>query len=186
MAVFPLDANWTEPFGEDLEFETTIVPFHADTEAREALRLTPHRKFTFLVSAMEAREGALVEALAYGGQATEWTVPYWRAARYLPVARSIGNTTLALVTTGLGYEIGESVVFWKSPYLYESKILSGVSGTTLTFAALVKDWPLTTPYPWVVPGFQALLSPNTSFDYVNKELKTVRLEFDLKVEAYGD
>lgn len=186
MPVFSPEINWIDPLLEELEFETPITRFRADTEQRQANRLTPHRKFSYLISALDPQEGALLEALVYGGQGIEWTVPYWRSSRYLPVARSAGNTTLAHDTTWLGYEIGESVLFWRSAYEYEASVLSNVSDTTLTFAALVANWSLSAPRPQVMPAFQALISPSMSADYVSKEFKTVRVEFDLKVEAYGD
>lgn len=183
--VFSADINWDDDFVEDLECETNIVVMHDDTEWREALLVTPNTRFSYLVTALTQREASWLEAFIYAYQGKEVWVPYWRSARYLATAKSIGQTTLAVDTTGLGFVATQGVMFWGNFFNAEVATLSAVTDSLLTFSALTQEWTLTQkPRVRVIPAFLAQMSVDQNVSYEDVDIRQAQLIFD--VSSYGD
>ncbi len=188
MLTFPIpftpEMDWSAPLLETLEHETTIVPFTGGQEQREALMETPHRRLSFLVTAGDVQEANLAEALAYGGQSYQFWAPYWRGVSWLSSALSIGATALTTPTAYQGFEIGQGVMFLRSPTIAEVAVLTDVDDTGIEFEALTKSWAASGSLrARVVPVYRSLLAPSVDFDYVERSIKTVRVTFDVLPDA---
>lgn len=179
--LFTPEINWEQPFAEELEFETTVTLTYAQQEQREAIMDTPNRRFSFLLSTLEARESGLLETLVLAGQTRTWWVPYWRSAEWLPISRIAGQTTLAFDTRFKGYEIGQGIMFWRDPYTAEVAIITAITNGLLTFSALTQNWSAASGAlkTRIIPAFESFLSPTVDLDYLERSIKQATVSFDL-------
>lgn len=182
MVLFSPEMNWVNPLIEELEYETVIMPGYDGSEQRQALRDKPHRRLSFQVTALEAREAGLLEAFVRGAQTVPCLVPYWRGARYLRAAvNSLDTAVLVDSTAHAGFEVGQGAVFYRSPYEVEATRVTGIAAQELTVSRVIAKW--RAKQDRIVPAFAGLLSPSVSLDYAAKFAKQAPLTFDLDIEG---
>src|SRR5829696_7580218 len=107
--IFSPEINWVNPLIEEHEYETLLFSGYDDTDQRSSLMDIPHRRLTYYISALDARESGLLEGLIRKIQGERCYVPYWRGARYLisRVDTVAGDDLFIADPAAAGFETGE-------------------------------------------------------------------------------
>lgn len=182
--IFSPEINWINPLIEEHEFETLLFNSNDETDQRSSLMNEPHRRLTYTVSAMDALEGARLEALIRKVQGELCYVPYWRGARYLtqPSQFNPGAKTRLYMNDipSAGFEIGNYVMLYRGPHLVTvDKVYGILADSILTDTVIPDTWPARLTK--AVPAFLGQLAPEIDIDYQERSLKQASLSFDLKV-----
>jgi len=179
--IFSPEINWINPLIEEHEYETRVIQTKGDYDQRISLMDVPHRRLSYTVSAMDARESARLEGLIRVAQGEPCYVPYWRGARYLTQA----SETIPGAMTQLWMSNADQAGFEPESYvmLYRDAHNVGIAQVYYVFAdriiiELQTDvWPARVTK--AVPAFLGQLAPETDIDYLERSLKQVPLVFDL-------
>lgn len=178
--IFPMEADWSVPFTEEQEFETSIFTSHDGTEQRQGHTEDAARRFTFQVRPWTVREGGLLESLIHLGQSVQWWVPYWRGMRPLGANAAIGATSLSLDTVGAEFEVGQGAMLFRNCFLNEVVEVTSIASGALGVEATTLAWTAAHPRDKVVPVFLGRMSLSVSLNYEFAEGKAAVLTFDIE------
>ena len=173
--IFSPEINWLNPLVEEYEYETTIFITHDGSEQRQSLMDTAHRRLTYNITALDAREAARLEGLIRKVQGEPCYVPYWRGARY--VTNIVGNVIFA-DTLFAGFEIDNWAILIRDAHTVGVAKITDVQANTVTLATTIPGtWPFNRTK--IVPAFLGQLAPESDVDYAAKFAKTAQVVFDL-------
>lgn len=185
--IFSPEMNWLQPLLEDHEYETTLFHAFDDTDQRQSLMDVPHRRLSYSISALEAREAQFLEGLIRRVQADPCYVPYWRGARYLDLAITGSTNTIMVNTANAGFELDNWVMLYLDPHTTLISEITEIQADRLIVTPNVTGtWPRRAK---VVPAFLGQLAPSVDVDYASKEAKIVPVSFDIhpvKNQISGD
>lgn len=144
--VFPFRPNWRTPVVERLEWLTDVHEAKDLTESRIQLRAFPRRylEYELLESGYDA---ARLDALLWGWQAKQFTLPVWTDPQKLTASLPAGSTSIAAETEGFDFYAGGKAVLWQSEQNYEAVDIDSIETDTAgdTFLALAvattESWP---------------------------------------------
>ncbi len=171
--------DWSSPLEETRTYATLIATAWDGTEQRQSRRDEPERRLSYQVSALEAREAGLLDALQRAGQGAPCLVPYWRGATYLTSTVAVGATSLPVITPFYGYEVGQYAMLWRSPYRAEAVAISAMTGTNLTVAPTTLGWHGVPKADRIMSCYTGVLAPEVDLRYPARFATLVTLTFDL-------
>ncbi len=171
--------DWSSPLEETRSYATIIATAWDGAEQRQSRRDEPERRLSYQVSALEAREAGLLDALQRVGQGALCLVPYWRGATYLTATVAVAATSLPVITPFYGYEIGQYVMLWRSADRAEAVLISGMTGAALTVAPTTLGWHGVPQPDRVMPCYSAVLASEVGLRYPARFATVVTLTFDL-------
>ena len=108
--LWPLPHNWSEDWGESIEFKTEIIASRDDDEQRRALRALPRITYRFRSTLLDERGQAALARLA-ARQGRSWVVPHARQHTLLTNAISAGTVNFTLDTDEAWGIVGMDLVF---------------------------------------------------------------------------
>src|SRR5690349_3647896 len=100
--VFPFAHNWRELYKATIGYGSSIWTAEDDTEQRAQLRILPTRSDTLQVHAGgedDPGESALLDAVLFAGQTTQWAVPRWPDAATLLEDAAAGTDVVVSLET---------------------------------------------------------------------------------------
>lgn len=178
--LFSPEINWLTPFTEELEYETTIVSGYSEYDQRTSLLDVPNRRFTYSISALDAREAGLLEALIRSVQHEPCYVPYWRGARRmnsLVLVPGFANEVYC-DTAFAGFEADNWIMLFVDAHQVGiAKIVGVFADHILTDVVITGSWPIGRTK--AVPVFLGQLAPSVDLDYAAKSAKIAQVVFDI-------
>jgi hypothetical protein len=151
LIVFPFKPNWESAVTETLEWKTNVLKSYDDSEQRRKLRNKPRRGFEykFLVKNDAAK---LLENMLIGWQSRDFAVPVWMDRGQLTDTAAIGEMTIKLDTTNIGFENGTMALLYNGYDNYEAVTISSFTESQVNISfPLQKTWHIgSMVYPIVV------------------------------------
>lgn len=141
LTAWTLPPDWANGITETLIWKTDIGESVAGDQSRVPLRGDPRRQLegSYIVYATDRQ---LAESLLYGCAARQYVVPIWWDGDVLTTPLAAGSTNVALTTINRDYAVGDQVLLWGSPTVYELAEVSAISAGALGFAnPTVNPWP---------------------------------------------
>ncbi len=174
--LFPLLPNWGGGITERIEWKSEVMPSESDAEQRRSLRLYPQRS----IEASFLRGGvnrSRLDSFFLGTGKKELLLPLWHEQVHL--ASSLGGTYTFPAGTRVLREflVGELLVVYRNPSLYELLSVASVSGDAITFASPpVGFWGAGDR---IIPVRTAVLYDAVRFENQSDNVATVQARFDL-------
>lgn len=127
--VFPFRPNWRSVVVERLEWLTDVVEARDLTEDRTQLRGFPRRylEYELLESGYDAGR---LDALLWGWQAKQYTLPIWTDPQKLDVELAAGATSIPAATEGYDFYAGGKAVLWQDERNYETVKIDSIDTDT--------------------------------------------------------
>lgn len=168
--VLAVDADWSEPLRERIQYLTDILVAHSGKEQRMALRSTPRTHFSYRALTVSRLESAALEALLWGWQARIFGVPFWPDAQVLTQTVDAGDTVIIVDTATRKYAAGGLAVLYRSILESEAVTILSVSAHSITTTAPVNGtWPAD-GHTWIVPMMVGRLSTETRLNRHNNQI----------------
>jgi hypothetical protein len=179
---FHFEIDWTDRFEEEREHESTTQTFRDGSEQRRNLSDVPNRRFTYTIKALEIEHDEIqrLQSRIRGGQHLLWWVPYWSRERFLGANAAIGATSLSVAATAtMALQVGQGVLLYRNPSRYEVVSVNSVASAAIGVAATTLAW--LGNRDKVIPCFRGYLPPDAAVSWLDVDLGSARLTFDLDI-----
>lgn len=138
--VVTAEPNWGAPVLERLSWLTDVFEGHDGSETRTPLRAIPRRTLEYPVFARGQAATAL-DALIWGWQAQQVTLPIWTDPQTLAAPLSTGASAIPCTTAGYDFAAGAWAVLTDGSS-YEAVAVATVAASEITLTGTVAaDWP---------------------------------------------
>jgi hypothetical protein len=175
--VFAFPPNWVEPVIEWYEWLTDVLTAYDGGEQHIGLRALPRWGMEY-ESALSGDVKRLFDTILHNRQALSFALPLWPDVTRIDQSAGIGDTTLYLNTTDLGFQVGQRAILFSSPLVYESFEVSAITADTLVAdQALTADWPAGTR---IYPMRYVRLTQRQKLDRENAHVRTMRFAFEME------
>lgn len=164
----------------ETSYLTEVIRSDNGTEQRAMYREIPSRKLRFTARTVELYRTGWLDALTYGAQGEELTVPYWPHASALTATATAGAlVVLSLDTTDRDYQVNGYLVLWASERHAEECQIVAVGGSSVTVVTLAESWPTGTI---VLPAFRGTFSGTLESGKLSGIAAETQMEFLLTTD----
>jgi hypothetical protein len=123
-----------QPFAEELESLTDIIPIFGGREQRIALRKNPRQFFPYEYLVEEGATRQILENLLFDWQARVFGVPVWWDELELTAAATAGDTSITVDETAYrDLRVGGLAVLLVDREQFDVLTISAIGGTSMTF-----------------------------------------------------
>lgn len=183
--IFPFKHNWVQLPTETLEFLTQIYESRSDLESSQKLRPYPRRKLKYYHTPIESGElkyiaesKAEMEAIIYLWMHRIFALPIWEDFSVLVGTLNLGSLSVPMPTTGLDYDSGSYIVFWKSASKFELVEIDTVSQNSISLIrATQNEWG---PGTLILPARLARLASMPQFKGDTEDILQFETEWALE------
>jgi hypothetical protein len=174
--VFAFPPNWAEPVLEWYQWLTDVLTAYDGGEQRRGLRALPRWGMEY-EAALSGDAKRLFDTILHDRQALSFALPLWPDVTRLDQPAGIGDTTLYLDTTDLGFQVGQRAILFNSPLDYESFEVTAITSNTLVAdTALAAAWPAGAR---IYPMRYVLLTQQQKLNRENAHVRTARVAFEM-------